>query len=150
MLTEGAVAGYAMQDLEVTVYDGKYHPVDSKEIAFVMAGRIAFLDAIKNAGPQILEPIVSIDVTVPDAAMGDVTGNLAGRRARISGTESLRGGLVTVRADVPLSSLSDYHTELKSLTQGHGSYTMEFSHYDPVPSNVQQELVKAYKAQDEE
>jgi len=150
VLGDGAIAGYQLQDIEVTVYDGKYHPVDSKEIAFVTAGRHAFLDAIRNAGPQILEPIVSIDVTVPDAVMGDITGNLASRRARISGTETLRGGQVTIRADLPLSSLSDYHTELKSLTQGQGSYTMEFSHYDPVPSSVQQELVKAYKAKDEE
>ena len=149
-MNEGAIAGYSLQDIEVTVYDGKFHPVDSKEIAFVTAGRIAFLDAIKNAGPQILEPIVSVEVTVPDAFMGDITGNLAGRRARISGTESLRGGQVTIQADIPLSSLSDYHTELKSLTQGQGSYTMEFSHYDPVPSNVQQELIRAYKKKDEE
>jgi len=139
-----------MQDLEVTVYDGKFHPVDSKEIAFVIAGRHAFLDAINNAGAQILEPIVSVDVTVPEAVMGDITGNLAGRRARISGTESLRGGLVTIRADIPLSSLSDYHTELKSLTQGQGTYTMELSHYDPVPSHVQQELVKAHRPGNED
>jgi elongation factor G len=150
VLNEGAVAGYTMQDLEVTVYDGKYHPVDSKEIAFVTAGRHAFLNAIKSAGPQILEPIVSVDVTVPDSDMGDITGNLASRRARISGTESLRGGLVTIQADIPLSSLSDYHTELKSLTQGQGTYTMEFSHYDPVPSNVQDELIKAFKSKDDE
>jgi elongation factor G len=145
VIGEGAIAGYQMQDMEVTVYDGKFHPVDSKEIAFVIAGRHALMDAIHNAGPQILEPIVSIDVTVSDADMGDITGNLAGRRARISGTESLSGGQVTVKADMPLSSLSDYHTELKSLTQGQGSYTMEFSHYDPVPHSVQQELEKAHK-----
>jgi elongation factor G len=150
ILRDGAVAGYAMQDLEVTVYDGKYHPVDSKEIAFVMAGKNAFLDAIKNAGAQILEPIVSVDVTVPDADMGDITGNLAGRRARISGTESLRGGLVTIRADVPLSALSDYHTELKSLTQGQGTFAMEFSHYDPVPSSVQQQLIKEHRPKHDE
>jgi elongation factor G len=150
IIDEGAVAGYTLQDIEVEVYDGKHHPVDSKEIAFVIAARNAFLDAISNAGPQILEPIVSIDVTVPEAVMGDITGNLAGRRARISGTESLRGGLVTVKADIPLSSLSDYHTELKSLTQGQGSFTMEFSHYDPVPQNVQQELEAAYKPREEE
>jgi elongation factor G len=144
LLKEGAIAGYAMQDLEVTVYDGKYHPVDSKEIAFVIAGRHAFHDAINNAGAQILEPIVSVDVTVPDADMGDITGNLASRRARISGTETLRGGLVTISADIPLSSLSDYHTELKSLTQGQGTYTMEFSHYDPVPSSVQRDLIKQH------
>ena len=89
--------------------------------------------------------MVSVDVTVPDASMGDITGNLAGRRARISGTESLRGGLVTIKADVPLSAVLDYHTELKSLTQGSGSFTMEFSHYDPVPHNVQQQLVEAHK-----
>ncbi len=150
IMTEGAVAGYAIQDIEVTVYDGKFHPVDSKEIAFVIAGRNAFLDAINSGGPQILEPIVSVDVTVPDGDMGDITGNLAGRRARISGTESLRGGLVTIRADIPLSSLSDYHTELKSLTQGQGTYTMEFSHYDPVPSSVQQELVKAHRPKEDD
>ncbi len=150
ILDEGAIAGYAIQDMAVTVYDGKYHPVDSKEIAFVIAARHAFLDAINNAGPQILEPIVKVEVTVPEAVMGDITGNLAGRRARISGTESLRGGLVTIRADIPLSALSNYHTELKSLTQGQGSYTMEFSHYDPVPSDVQQELIKAYKPREDE
>ena len=149
IIAEGAIAGYQMQDLEVTVYDGKYHPVDSKEIAFVFAGRNAFLDAIHNAGPQILEPIVSVDVTVSDTDMGDVTGNLAGRRARISGTESLSGNQVTIKADMPLSSLSDYHTELKSMTQGQGSYTMEFSHYDPVPHAVQRELEKAHATPDE-
>ena len=149
IIAEGAIAGYQMQDLEVTVYDGKYHPVDSKEIAFVFAGRNAFLDAIHNAGPQILEPIVSVDVTVSDTDMGDVTGNLAGRRARISGTESLSGNQVTIKADMPLSSLSDYHTELKSMTQGQGSYTMEFSHYDPVPHAVQRELEKAHASPEE-
>ncbi len=150
IIKEGAVAGYAMQDVEVTVFDGKFHAVDSKEIAFVIAARNAFLDAIHNAGPQILEPIVSVDVTVPDSVMGDITGNLAGRRARISGTESLRGGLITIKADIPLSSLSDYHTELKSLTQGSGSFTMELSHYDPVPHNVQQQLIAAHRPKNQE
>jgi len=145
IMAEGAIAGYQLQDLEVTVYDGKFHPVDSKEIAFVIAGRNAFLDAIHNAGPQILEPIVSVDVTVPETVMGDVTGNLAGRRARISGTESLSGGQVTVTADMPLSSLSDYHTELKSMSQGQGNFTMEFSHYDPVPHAIQRQLEADHK-----
>lgn len=150
IMEEGAIAGYQLQDIEVTVYDGKFHPVDSKEIAFVIAARNAFLDAIGTAGPQILEPIVSVDVTVPEAVMGDVTGNLAGRRARISGTESLSGGQVTVKADMPLSTLSDYHTELKSMTQGQGSYTMEFSHYDPVPRDVQQQLEAEHNKRDDE
>jgi len=148
VLEEGAIAGYQLQDIEVTVYDGKYHAVDSKEIAFVIAGRHAFMDAIRNAGPQILEPIVSVDVTVPESHMGDVTGNLASRRARISGTESLTGGFLTVRADMPLSGLTDYHTELKSMTQGQGSFTMEFSHYDPVPHDIQRNLEADYKPRD--
>ena len=150
IMDEGAIAGYQLQDIDVEVYDGKFHPVDSKEIAFVIAARNGFLDAISNAGPQILEPIVSIDVTVPDAVMGDVTGNLAGRRARISGTESLSGGQVTVKADMPLSALSDYHAELKSMTQGQGSFTMEFSHYDPVPRDVQQQLERDFKKKDDD
>ena len=150
IMGEGAIAGYPLQDMEVTVYDGKFHPVDSKEIAFVIAARNAFLDAIHNAGPQILEPIVSVDVTVPDEVMGDVTGNLAGRRARISGTETIGGGQVTVTADMPLSSLSDYHTELKSMSQGQGSFTMQFSHYDPVPHAVQQQLEKDYNTPKDE
>jgi elongation factor G len=150
IMDEGAIAGYQLQDIEVEVYDGKFHPVDSKEIAFVIAARNAFLDAIGNAGPQILEPIVSVDVTVPETVMGDVTGNLAGRRARISGTESLSGGQVTVKADMPLSALSDYHAELKSMTQGQGSFTMEFSHYDPVPRDVQQQLEANHKKKDED
>ena len=116
----------------------------------MIAARNAFLDAIHNGGPQILEPIVSVDVTVPEAVMGDVTGNLAGRRARISGTESLSGGLVTVTADMPLSSLSDYHTELKSMSQGQGTFTMEFSHYDPVPHAVQRDLEAANKKKDDD
>ena len=148
VLEEGAIAGYKLQDLEVTVYDGKFHAVDSKEIAFVIAGRHALMDAIHNAGPQILEPVVSVDVTVPESHMGDVTGNLAGRRARISGTESLSGGFLTVRADMPLSGLTDYHTELKSMTQGQGSFTMEFSHYDPVPHEVQRALEAEFKPRD--
>jgi elongation factor G len=150
VIAEGAIAGYQMQDMEVEVYDGKFHPVDSKEIAFVIAAKHALHDAIKNAGPQILEPIVSVDVTVPDAVMGDVTGNLAGRRARISGTEALGGGQVTITADMPLSALSDYHTELKSMSQGQGSFTMEFSHYDPVPHEVQRQLEAEHKPKEDE
>jgi elongation factor G len=145
VLEEGAIAGYQIQDVEVTVYDGKFHAVDSKEIAFVIAGHHAFKNAILNAGPQILEPIVSVDVTIPETHMGDVTGNLASRRARISGTETLSGGFLTIRADMPLSGLSDYHAELKSMTQGQGSFTMEFSHYDPVPHDIQRNLEAEYK-----
>lgn len=145
VLDEGAIAGYPLQDIEVTVYDGKHHPVDSKEIAFVLAGRKAFLDAIDNAGPQLLEPVVELEVAVPDLVMGDVTGTLAAKRARIQGTDSLRGGMTSIQAAVPLSVLTDFPTELKSLTGGEGRYTLAFSHYEAVPVSVQKELVEAFQ-----
>ncbi|TVR97288.1 MAG: elongation factor G [Wenzhouxiangellaceae bacterium] len=145
VLDEGAIAGYPLQDIEVTVYDGKHHPVDSKEIAFVLAGRKAFLDAIDNAGPQLLEPVVELEVAVPDLAMGDVTGTLAAKRARIQGTDSLRGGMTSIQAAVPLSVLTEFPTELKSLTGGEGRYTLTFSHYESVPVTVQKEMVEAFQ-----
>jgi elongation factor G len=146
LLEEGAIAGFPLQDVEAVVYDGKHHPVDSKEVAFVIAGRKAFLDAVRSAGPQVLEPVVELEVTVPDSSMGDVTGSLASKRARIQGTDSLRGGLTTVSAAVPLSALAEFPTELKSMTGGEGRYTMSFSHYDAVPANEQAELIKAFEA----
>ena len=142
VLEEGAVAGYPLQDLEVTVYDGKHHSVDSKEIAFVIAGRKALKDAIEHAGPQILEPIVNLEVTVNDAVMGDVTGLLASRRARIQGTDSIRGGLTQITAAVPLSALSDFPTELKSMSGGEGRFVVELSHYEAVPPHIQQKLIE--------
>ena len=141
VLEEGAVAGYPLQDLEVTVYDGKHHSVDSKEIAFVIAGRKALLDAIDHAGPQILEPIVNVDVTVNDAVMGDVTGLLASKRARIQGTDSNRGGQTQVTAAVPLSAITDFPTELKSMTGGEGRFVVELSHYEAVPPHIQKQLI---------
>lgn len=144
VLDEGAIAGFPLQDLEVVVHDGKFHSVDSKEIAFVIAGRKALLEAIEHAGPQILEPIVSLEVTVADAVMGDVTGLLASKRARIQGTESIRGGLTQVSAAVPLSAITEFPTELKSMTGGEGRFVIEMSHYEAVPAQVQQQLVNQY------
>ncbi len=146
LLGEGAIAGFPLQDIEAIVYDGKYHPVDSKEIAFVVAGRRAFLEAIENAGAQILEPIVEMEVSVPDSAMGDVTSSLASKRARIQGTDSLRGGMTNISAAVPLSAIADFPTELKSLTGGEGRYTLSFSHYEAVPVNVQKDLIEQYQS----
>jgi len=145
LLDEGAIAGFPLQDIEAIVYDGKHHPVDSKEVAFVVAGRRAFLEAIENAGAQILEPIVEMEVTVPDTAMGDVTSSLATKRARIQGTDSLRGGMTSISAAVPLSAVADFPTELKSLTGGEGRYTISFSHYEAVPVNIQKELVEQHQ-----
>lgn len=144
VLGSGAIAGYPLQDLRVVVHDGKHHAVDSKEVAFVAAGKKAFLDAIAKARPQVLEPVVDLEVTVPEAQVGDITGNLAGKRARINGTDTVRGEIV-VKAQVPLAELEGYAAELKSLTAGQGRYSLDFSHYEPVPPAVQQKLAEAYK-----
>ncbi|NKI34689.1 elongation factor G [Wenzhouxiangella sp. XN79A] len=148
VLASGAIAGFPMQDLEVTVHDGKHHSVDSKEIAFVIAGRKAFREAVAQAGPQVLEPVVQLDATLPDHALGDLTGLLAGKRARIQGTENQRGGHTTVSAAVPLSSLSDFPTELKSMSGGEGRFVLELSHYEAVPPEVQQALVAEFRHDD--
>ncbi|WP_062351172.1 elongation factor G [Pseudoxanthomonas mexicana] len=144
VLGSGAVAGYPLQDIRVVVHDGKHHAVDSKEVAFVAAGKKAFLDAIAKARPQVLEPVVDLEVTVPETQVGDITGSLAGKRARINGTDAVRGEIV-VKAQVPLAELEGYAAELKSMTAGQGRYRLDFSHYEPVPPGVQQKLVDAYK-----
>lgn len=150
VLSGGAVAGYPMQDVRVIVYDGKHHPVDSKEVAFIAAGKKAFLDAIAKARPQVLEPIAELEVTAPEQHMGDISGGLSGKRARISGTDSVRGGEIVVKAQVPLSELEGYAAELKSVTAGRGRYALDFSHYEPVPAQVQQKLVEAFKPHHDE
>ncbi|HWG10412.1 MAG TPA: elongation factor G [Rhodanobacteraceae bacterium] len=150
VLEHGAIAGYPMQDVRVIVYDGKYHPVDSKEVAFVSAGKKAFIDAVSKAKPTVLEPIVNLDVNVPEQFMGDVTGGLASKRARIHGTDSLRGGELVIKAQVPLAEVVDYQTELRAITGGRGRYAIELSHYDPVPAQVQKQLSEAYKPKVEE
>jgi elongation factor G len=150
VLRSGAIAGYPMQDIRVIVYDGKHHAVDSKEVAFVAAGKKAFLDAVAKARPQVLEPIVDLEVNAPETHMGDISGGLAGKRARINGTDSARGGEIVVNAQVPLSELEGYAAELKSITAGRGRYAMDFSHYEPVPPQVQQRLADAYKPRHEE
>ena len=145
VLETGAIAGYRMDDVKVTVYDGKHHPVDSKEIAFVTAGKKAFLDAVDKARPIVLEPVVDLEVTIPQDKVGDIAGDLSSKRGRVGGTESLAGGYVAITGQAPLSELTRYQTELKSVTAGAGSYTMGFSHYDPVPRPVQDKLMAEFK-----
>ena len=150
VLRSGAISGHPIQDLRVIVHDGKHHPVDSKEVAFVAAGKKAFLDAVGRAAPQVLEPIVDLVVHAPEAAMGDVSGSLAGKRARINGTDGAGDGEVAISAQVPLSELEGYAAELKSITAGRGRYSLDFSHYEPAPPQVQQALVAAWSPRHED
>ena len=143
-LAEGVIAGFGIEDVRVTVLDGKHHPVDSKEIAFVTAGRHACLDAVTHAGAVVLEPIVRVEITVPNIAVGDVAADLATRRGRLTGQISLPGGRLSLAAEVPLAELTDYAVRLKSLAAGEGSYTLELSHYDTVPPRRQIELAAAW------
>ena len=145
----GCVAGYPVQDVKVSVYDGKHHPVDSKEIAFKTAGRHCFRKAIAMAKPAILEPIVDLEITVPNEFTGDITGDMAGRRGRIIGMEAMPGGMTLVKAQVPLAEVLQYNSQIRSVTGGQGSYSMEFSHYDPVPGNIQKQLMEAFKPHEE-
>ena len=149
-LESGFLSGNPMQDIRVTVYDGKHHPVDSKEVAFIAAGKKAFLDAFHKARPVVLEPIVDINVTAPSGAMGDINADISGKRGRISNTLALAGGMSTITASVPLSELDNYQSQLKSMTGGAGSYSLSFSHYDPVPAKTQKELMAAHKPKEEE
>ncbi len=144
VLAEGAIAGYPLQDVRVTVYDGKYHPVDSKEVAFVTAGKRAFLDAISRAQPIILEPVMDIQIIAPEQHMGDIVAGLSSKRGRISSTGGEADNTVSIIAQVPLNEIAAYQIELKSITGGAGSYTAELSHYDAVPAQVQQQIVAEY------
>ncbi|MDR2155356.1 MAG: elongation factor G [Burkholderiaceae bacterium] len=149
-LAEGVIAGYEVQDVRVIVHDGKHHPVDSKEIAFVTAGKKAFRAAIRDARPVVLEPIARIHITAPESAMGAITGDLSARRGIVSGTDSGRLGSVTVSGQAPLAELTDYQNRLNAMTAGQGSYALALSHYEIVPPNVQQQLTSQYKAGGEE
>lgn len=149
-LQEGAIAGYPMQDVRAIAYDGKHHPVDSKEIAFVTAGREAFLDAVSKAKPIVLEPIVNLEVRTPSDSVGTITGDLSSRRGRIAGTDAGSRGMSIINAQVPLAELDGYESQLKSMTGGLGSYNIELSHYDPVPPDIQQKLHALHQKQKQE
>jgi elongation factor G len=147
-LEAGVVAGYPVVDLRVIVYDGKHHTVDSKEIAFIQAGKKAVQAAVQAARPSVLEPIVNVEISAPEQNIGDITGDLASRRGQVSGTTSATGSLAVV-AQAPLSELASYQSRLNALTGGQGRYTIAFSHYEPVPPTVQAQLASQYKVKDE-
>ena len=145
-LAEGVVAGFPVHDMRVTVYDGKTHAVDGKEIAFVAAGRKATVDAVRKANPIVLEPVVHIEVLAPESAIGDLTGDLASKRGQITGTQPRPAGTVAISGQIPVAELDDYQGRLKSLTGGQGSYSLAFSHYAQVPTGTQSHLASQFKA----
>ncbi len=144
-MIDGAVAGYPLTGVRVSVYDGKYHAVDSKEVAFVAAGKWAFIDAIRKAKPVLLEPIVSVEITAPSSSMGDISADLSGKRGQMGETEYLPGDIVLIHAKVPLAEMNQYSSVLKSMTGGQGSFVMDYSHDDRTPPNVQAEIVAKYQ-----
>jgi elongation factor G len=148
-LSDGAIAGYPMKGICVRVYDGKYHDVDSKEIAFVTAGRKAFIDGIRNARPVLLEPYVTAEITAPAKYMGDITADLSGKRGRVQDTD-VSGDQMVIRALVPLGELQSYTGQLKSMTGGTGSFVMEYSHDEQTPHHIQQDVVAAYKPHEDD
>ena len=150
VLTSGAISGHPVVDVRVEVYDGKHHSVDSKDIAFATAGRKAFLNALRDARPIVLEPIVHIEITAPETAMGDITGDLSSRRGLISGTAQGAPGVALVRGQAPMSELTSYQARLNAMTSGQGRYTVELSHFEPVPPTVQKELMAQFKPHEEE
>ncbi len=149
-MAAGGVAGFPMQDIRVTVYDGKTHPVDGKEVAFIAAGKKAYLEAVAQARPIVLEPIVRIELTVPEECFGDVSGDLSARRGQLTGSNSGRGGMMILEGLVPLAELDDFQSRLKAMTAGRGSYTLELADYQPVPPSVQQQLAAQFRPSAEE
>jgi elongation factor G len=148
-MEKGVLAGYRMMDIKATVYDGSYHEVDSSDIAFKIAGGLAFKNACEKAGVVLLEPIMRIEVTVPDRYTGDVIGDLNARRGRIMGME-MQGGLQVIKAQVPLAEMYKYSNSLRSMTQGRGFFTMEFDHYEEVPREIAAKIVEEAKRVKEE
>jgi elongation factor G len=139
----GALAGYPVVDVKVTLFDGSYHDVDSSEIAFKIAGSMAFKEATRKANPVLLEPIMAVEVVVPEEFMGDVIGDISSRRGKVLGMNS-RPAAQAVDARVPLAEMFGYATDLRSMTQGRATYTMQFSHYEPVPANVSEGIIAKF------
>lgn len=149
VLAEGAVAGYPMTGVRVEVYDGKHHDVDSKEIAFITAGKKAFIDAVRKAHPVLLEPYADVEVTVPSESLGDITSDMSTRRGRVNDTQVSDDSCV-IKATAPLGELQTYANQLKSLVAGAGSFTLEYSHDEPASPQTQHELVSAFQPRDDD
>jgi len=150
VLGTGVIAGHPLNDVRVIVYDGKSHSVDSKDIAFTTAGRKAFIDAVKKAQAIVLEPIVKVQISAPEASMGDITGDLSAKRGQVNGTQAQLRGSITVNGLVPLSELNGYQARLNGMTGGQGRYMLEASHYEPVPPSVQAALMSQYQVKEDD
>jgi len=148
-MQEGVVAGYPVKDVQVRVYDGSYHTVDSSEMAFKIAGSIAMRQALEQAGPVLLEPIMLVTVTMPEETVGDVIGDLNSRRGRPHGMEPTGGGMTDVKAEVPMSEMLSYAPDLRSITGGQGEFTMEFLRYEEVPAHLAGKVITDAKAERE-
>ena len=146
---EGFLAGYPMVDVRVTLYDGKYHPVDSSDMAFKIAGSIGFKAAVEKAQPVLLEPIMAVEITAPEENVGDVIGDLNSRRGRVLGTNP-RGHYSTISAEVPLAEMLSYAPDLTSMTGGRGDYSMEFLRYEEVPAHIAPKVIEEAKKAREE
>jgi elongation factor G len=140
-LSNGVLAGFPVVDVKVTLFDGSYHEVDSNENAFKMAASIAFKDGMRKASPALLEPMMAVEVETPEEFMGNVMGDLSGRRGMVQGMDDLVGGIKVVKAEVPLAEMFGYSTQLRSLTQGRATYSMEFKHYAEAPKNVAEVVI---------
>jgi elongation factor G len=149
-ITEGVLAGYPVIGLKATLYDGSYHPVDSSEMAFKIAASMAFKKGMEKADPVLLEPIMNMEILVPEQFMGDIMGDLNGKRGKILGMEPQNDGMQLIRAQAPLSEVQDYSIALKSITQGRGSFNMEFASYEEAPARIAEEIIEKYKAEQEE
>jgi elongation factor G len=144
-MANGVIAGYPVVDVHAKLYDGSYHEVDSSELAFKIAGSMAFQDGVRKAQPVILEPIMKVEITTPEDFMGDVIGDINAKRGRVENMED-RSGVKVIQSFIPLSEMFGYATSLRSMTQGRASYAMEFDHYADVPHNVAEELMGKYTA----
>jgi elongation factor G len=140
-LDSGVIAGYPLVDIRARMIDGSYHEVDSSEMAFKIAGSMALKAGVQKANPVLLEPIMKVEVVIPENFMGDTIGDLSARRAHVEGMESRTGGVTAIKAFVPLATMFGYATDLRSATQGRGTFTMEFDHYDQLPANLAEQVI---------
>jgi elongation factor G len=144
-LKRGFIAGYPMLYVKVALVDGKYHPVDSSSQAFEVAGSYAMQEAVPQAGPVLLEPVMNVVIDIPESFLGDINGDMNTKRGRVQGMEAIGGGFSRITAVAPMAEMLHYATDLRSMTQGRGMFSMEFSHYEEVPANIQQQIIEAAK-----